>query len=76
MILRFILLSAALLSFTSRSLRAAPAAGGENQFGVSITLFTTMAAINAAGYDADVNSKANYPIRNQVRNARFRAFPS
>ena len=26
-----------------------------------------MAAINAAGYDADLNSKANYPIRNQVR---------
>lgn len=67
MIFRFLLLSAALLSFTSHSLRAAPAAGGENQFGVSITLFTTMAAINAAGYDADLNSKANYPIRNQVR---------
>jgi predicted negative regulator of RcsB-dependent stress response len=26
-----------------------------------------MAAINAAGYDVDLNSKANYPIRNQVR---------
>ncbi len=39
----------------------------ENQFAASITLFTTMAAINAAGYDADLNSDSNYPIRNQVR---------
>jgi hypothetical protein len=47
---------------------APPAARStENQFDVSITLFTTMAAINAAGYDVDLNSAANYPIRNQIR---------
>ena len=44
-----------------------PARSTENQFDVSITLFTTMAAINAAGYDVDLNSAANYPIRNQIR---------
>ena len=43
------------------------AVAGENQFDVSITLFSTMAAINAAGFDAEINSQANYPIRNQVR---------
>lgn len=44
-----------------------PARSTENQFDVSITLFTTMAAINAAGYDVDLSSAANYPIRNQIR---------
>lgn len=49
---------------------APPAQAGvvqENQFETSITLFSTLAAINAAGYDADLQSKANYPIRQQVR---------
>jgi tetratricopeptide (TPR) repeat protein len=67
LILRFLLLTATLLSLAGQFLQAAPPPGSENQFGVSITLFTTMAAINAAGYDANLNSKANYPIRNQVR---------
>jgi len=35
----------------------------------SETLFTVLAAINAAGYDADIDSPANYPIRNQIREA-------
>ena len=30
-------------------------------------LFTVMAAINAAGYDADIASPANHPLRNAVR---------
>lgn len=46
---------------------AAQLSSNENQFGVSITLFTTLAAINAAGYDAGLDSDANYPIRNQIR---------
>ena len=46
---------------------ARAAAAGENQFDVSVTLFSTMAAINAAGFDAEINSQANYPIRNQIR---------
>ena len=31
------------------------------------TLFTVMAAINAAGYDADIESPTNYPLRTAVR---------
>jgi tetratricopeptide (TPR) repeat protein len=30
-------------------------------------LFTVMAAINAAGYDADIGSTANHPLRQEVR---------
>ena len=35
----------------------------------SETLFTVLAAINAAGYDANVDSNANSPVRKQVRDA-------
>ncbi len=34
---------------------------------VDPVLFTTMAALNAAGYDADLASNANSPIRQQMR---------
>lgn len=61
--LLFVVFTCATL-FASAARAALP---GENQFDVSITLFSTMAAINAAGYDAEVNSQANYPIRNQIR---------
>src|SRR4051794_13552307 len=42
---------------------------GENGFGVSLTLFSTLAAINAAGYDAGIDSPINehYKIRRQLR---------
>ncbi len=33
----------------------------------SPALFTVLAAINAAGYDADLDSNANSPIRKQLR---------
>ena len=39
----------------------------QGQLDASQTLFTVMAAINAAGYDADLDSPANSPIRKQVR---------
>src|SRR5205085_1181100 len=41
----------------------------ESQFGSSITLFTTLAAINAAGYDEGMDSALNqkYHVRTQVR---------
>lgn len=41
----------------------------DDQFGVSLTLFTTMAAVNAAGYDEGLNSpiEQQYPIRKQIR---------
>ena len=35
---------------------------GESQFGVSRTLFATLAAINAAGYDAGIDSALNEPL--------------
>lgn len=38
-----------------------------NQLDGSQTLFTVMAAINAAGYDADLDSNANSPVRKQIR---------
>ncbi|HTR38870.1 MAG TPA: tetratricopeptide repeat protein [Bryobacteraceae bacterium] len=41
----------------------------QNQLDGSQALFTVLAAINAAGYDADVDSTANSPVRRQVRDA-------
>ena len=67
MIRRFLLFSTILVAFTGTIARAAQVPSNENRFGVSVTLFTTMAAINAAGYDADLDSDSNYPIRKQVR---------
>ncbi len=42
---------------------------GENQFSVSLTLFSTLAAINTAGYDAGMDSPLNeeYKVRTQLR---------
>ncbi|MFL6414220.1 MAG: tetratricopeptide repeat protein [Bryobacteraceae bacterium] len=42
---------------------------GESGFGVSVTLFSTLAAINAAGYDAGIDSPLNerYKVRTQIR---------
>jgi tetratricopeptide (TPR) repeat protein len=39
----------------------------QNQLDGSQTLFTVLAAINAAGYDAQLDSNANSPLRRQVR---------
>src|SRR5580704_4945617 len=41
----------------------------ENQLDGSQTLFTVLAAINAAGYDANLDSNANSPLRKEVRDA-------
>ena len=46
-------------------LRVGPAQQG--QLDASPTLFTVMAAINAAGYDADLDSPNNSPLRKTVR---------
>jgi predicted negative regulator of RcsB-dependent stress response len=69
LIRRYLFLPAILLAASGYVAKAGqpPAPPGENQFSASISLFSTMAAINAAGYDADLNSEANFPIRNQVR---------
>jgi tetratricopeptide (TPR) repeat protein len=62
------LLLPALLAST---LLAQPRPGAQlrqtGQLDGSETLFTVMAAINAAGYDADADSTANSPVRKQVR---------
>ena len=47
------------------SARATPAEQG--QLDASQTLFTVMAAINAAGYDAGLTSPNNNPLRNTIR---------
>ena len=59
---RFVL--AAYLAIAAAAHAAAPDTG---QLDASPTLFTVMAAINAVGYDADLASPNNHPIRNAIR---------
>ena len=40
---------------------------GQGQLDASETLFTVMAALNASGYDTDLDSSANSPVRKQIR---------
>jgi tetratricopeptide (TPR) repeat protein len=47
----------------------AQAPSEEGQLDASESLFAVMAAINAAGYDADLDSAANSPLREAVRRA-------
>jgi len=42
-------------------------AADQNQLDASENLFTMFAALNAVGYDADLGSALNSPLRNQVR---------
>lgn len=51
-------------------------AADRGQLDASPTLFTVMAAINAAGYDADAGSPNNSPLRAQVREAVAAANPA
>jgi tetratricopeptide (TPR) repeat protein len=41
----------------------------QNQLDFSPSLFTVLAAINAAGYDAELQSPSNHPLRQAVRKA-------
>src|SRR5205823_4248095 len=43
------------------------AAADTGQLDASPTLFTVMAAINAVGYDAELASSNNHPLRNDIR---------
>lgn len=52
----------------SLPLRAQPPAQ-PGQLDANLTLFTVLAAINAAGYDAELNSPSNHPLRKAVRQA-------
>ncbi|HTM50394.1 MAG TPA: tetratricopeptide repeat protein [Bryobacteraceae bacterium] len=45
----------------------AAAADQPGQLDASRTLFSVLAAINAAGYDADLDSPANHPLRRIIR---------
>jgi len=48
---------------------AGPARAAEQgQLDASLSLFTVLAAINAAGYDAELDSPSNSPVRAAVRN--------
>lgn len=49
---------------------AAPSAAAEQgELDASPALFSVLAAINAAGYDADIDSPSNHPVRQRVRKA-------
>src|SRR5947209_7769420 len=54
---------------TQRTQRDTSLTQADNGFSASPTLFATLAAINAAGYDAGLNSPLNehYRVRQQVR---------
>ena len=66
---RVSLLTFALLVLSAPHAWAQRAVSGENQFSVSQTLFATLAAINAAGYDTGIDSALNdhYKLRTQIR---------
>src|SRR6185437_14248698 len=55
----------------ARAQAPVPNGAGENQFSVSLTMFSTLAAINAAGYDVGLDSPLNqkFRVRNQIRDA-------
>ena len=42
---------------------------GQNQLDANPALFTVMAAINASGFNADLDSPSNHPLRRQIREA-------
>jgi hypothetical protein len=58
-------LTRSLAAIALASVFAMPA--GQGQLDGSLTLFSVLAAINAAGYDADPDSAANHPLRLAVR---------
>jgi tetratricopeptide (TPR) repeat protein len=51
------------------AITARAATSEHGQLDASQTLFTVMAAINAAGYDAELASPSNHPLRKAVRDA-------
>jgi tetratricopeptide (TPR) repeat protein len=59
---RFLLVAALVLAHT------APAAPETGELDASPALFTVLAALNASGFDAELNSPNNHPLRMAVRN--------
>jgi tetratricopeptide (TPR) repeat protein len=68
-LVRLLAFTAALAGLLSPALLRAQPQSKEGQLDGSETLFTVLAAINAAGYDANLDSNANSPMRKQVREA-------
>ncbi|MGH9674582.1 MAG: tetratricopeptide repeat protein [Bryobacteraceae bacterium] len=54
---------------------AAQPRSGQGQLDASPALFTVLAAINAAGYDADIDSASNHPLRAAIRQEIARRKP-
>jgi tetratricopeptide (TPR) repeat protein len=52
------------VALSARALAQAPAGG---QLDASPALFAVLAAANAAGYDAEIRSPSNHPLRTEVR---------
>jgi tetratricopeptide (TPR) repeat protein len=68
-LVRLLALTALAAALVSPALLQAQQQPQDNQLDGSQTLFTVLAAINAAGYDANLDSNANSPLRKQVREA-------
>lgn len=66
---RPVALTALLAALLAPAITQAQPQSNQNQLDGSEALFTVLAAINAAGYNADLDSNANSPIRKQVRDA-------
>jgi predicted negative regulator of RcsB-dependent stress response len=56
-----------LIALCSVAALPSPAADEHGQLDASETLFAVLAAINAGGYDADLASPANHPLRAMIR---------
>ena len=68
-LVRLVALTAFLAAIVSPALLRAQPNAQEGQLDGSQTVFTVLAAINAAGYDANLDSNANSPLRKQIRDA-------
>ena len=64
---RLLALTAVLAALALPALPQAQKQPQEGQLDGSQTLFTVLAAMNAAGYDAGIDSNANSPLRKQIR---------
>jgi tetratricopeptide (TPR) repeat protein len=68
-LVRLLALTALLAALVCPAVLQAQQQTKEGQLDGSQTLFTVLAAINAAGYDTNLDSNANSPVRKQVRDA-------
>src|SRR5258708_4318084 len=64
---KFLIRSILLLGIVGPLLAPAQSQPQQGQLDANPALFTVLAAINAAGYDTDLDSNPNSPVRKQVR---------